>query len=144
MGDRLTDLEARLIVAPNDVLDFNDTTRPIDAARGKGWDEKLIATRLPDADDLVHAQGIQFRVPKLYELSPQEDYTHIIWFAGRGVPDALLPGPTRGAVMGGAGIDDLTLYGRAPHGRDGNGLFNFNGSWSGLIVNGELIWSSNA
>lgn len=60
--------------------------------------------------DLAQAQGMRFLCPACYAKNGGEVGTHgvLCWFAGRGVPDSLSPGPGRWVVSG-TGIDDLTL-----------------------------------
>lgn len=56
------------------------------------------------------AQGIEFLCPSCFIKDNGPIGTHwiICWFADRGVPDNVFPGPERWPVSG-TGLDDLTL-----------------------------------
>jgi hypothetical protein len=87
--------------------------------------------------DLQVAQGIMFLCPKCYAENNGKARTHsvICWFAGRGVPDEMSPGPGRWTPSG-TSIDDLTFVPGDPA-RSVSVKLNGGCDWHGFVKDGE-------
>lgn len=83
---------------------------------------------------LAKAHGVQFLCPKCFLANGGEVGTHSVmcYFAGRGVPDDVQPGPGRWNPSG-SGLDDLTFV---PPGST-SVLLTSGCHWHGFIVNGD-------
>lgn len=87
--------------------------------------------------DLQIAQGILFLCPKCFAKNNGSVGTHgvICWFAGRGVPDEMAPGPGRWTPEG-TSIDDLTFVPGNPP-RSVSVKLNSGCGWHGFVKIGD-------
>jgi hypothetical protein len=83
-------------------------------------------------DDVTQAQGIMFLCPKCYATNngPVGMHSVLCWFANKGVPGELTPGPGRWSASG-TDYTNLTLSPSVHLTGPGCG-------WHGFITNGEV------
>jgi hypothetical protein len=83
-------------------------------------------------DTLEEASGVMFLCPGCYAKNGGPVGTHsvICWFAGRGVPDEMKPGPARWAASGHT-IESLTLAPSVDVGDDH--------CWHGFVRDGAIV-----
>jgi hypothetical protein len=88
-------------------------------------------------DTIEHAQGLMFMCPKCFQKNggPRGTHSVLLWAFGRGVPDALQPGPGRW-ILKGTDFDSLTLS--APPGHTASVHLTTDCCWHGFITNGNV------